>query len=299
MQEFEPSLRALRLFQMIGEGGLVKAAERMGMSQSAASHAIGVLERATGAKLLVRGRGQLRFSNTAERLLPHIRQMLQALEAIREELAAEAGVQRGFLRVAAVPTVASSVIPALLREFAKRYPGIDVTLLEGTDHEVAEWVRHKVSHCGFAALPVAGLDGYPIGKDEWTILVPKREFEGQVQVRLAELRGRRLLLSGGGCEDHILHLFHQARVALPDHLVVRQMDTIHAMVAEELGVSVVPSLALARRPKNVRVLKLSPRRFRTIGLLLPPKLIRSPALERWVDLVTAVCPEILKRVSGW
>ena len=300
MQEFEPSLRTLRLLQMVGEcGGLVKAAGRMGMSQSAASHAIAVLERATTTKLFVRGRGRLRFSNTAARLLPHVRQMLQSFEAIKEELAAEAGVQRGVLRIAAVPSVASTAIPPLLGEFAKRFPGIDARLLEGTDHEVAEWVRRKVTHCGFAALPVTGLDTHEIGKDEWTVLALKNEFGSQAQVKLSQLRGRRLLLSGGGCEAHILRLFQQARIALPEHLVVRQMDTIQAMVSEGLGVSLVPSLTLARRPKNVRVLRLSPRQFRTIGLLLPSNTVPSPALERWVDLVSVSCPGILKRVSVW
>lgn len=287
----------LRLLEILGEGwGVVKAAERMGMSQSGASHALAALERATGARLFVRGAGQLRLSNTGERVLPHVRQMLRSLDAMAEELAAEAGVQRGTLRIAAVPSLASTVIPPLLREFAKRYPGIDVRLLEGTDNEVAEWVRRKVSHCGFAALPVAGLDTVAIGKDEWMILAPGDEFAGQVQTSLKKLNGRKFLLSGGGCEDHIQRLFEQAGSGLPDHLLVRQMDTLQAMVAEGLGVSIVPGLTLVRRPKNTRVVRLAPRRFRTIGLLLAPEAVPSAALERWIDLVRAKLPAVVERI---
>jgi DNA-binding transcriptional LysR family regulator len=44
MQRLEPPIRTLRLLQVIAEGhGLVQAAEKIGMSQSAASHAIAVL----------------------------------------------------------------------------------------------------------------------------------------------------------------------------------------------------------------------------------------------------------------
>jgi len=300
MQDFELSLRALRLLQTIDEsGGMVKAARRMGMSQSAASHAIRSLERTSGAKLFVRGRGALRLSETSSRLLPHVRQIFQGLDAIRDELAAEAGVQQGVIRIAAVPSLASSVIPPLMRRFGKRYPGIEVNLLEGTDQEVAEWVRRRVCQCGFAALPVAGVEAQALGKDEWTILAPAGEFEGQEQSKLSQLSRRRFLLSGGGCEEHILRLFQQEGLDLPDHMLVRQMDTLQAMVAEKLGVSLIPSLCLRQRPKRTRVVRLSPRRFRTIGLLLAPGLIPSPGLSRWIDLVRAEFSSVLKRAIGF
>jgi len=295
MQKLEPPIRTLRLLESMGEGlGLLRAAQRIGMSQSAASHALASLERTLGAKLFARGVGQLRLSSIGEQVLPHVRQILRSVDAIAEEVAAEAGVQRGSLRIAAVPSLASSVIPPLLREFIRRYPGIDVTLLEGTDREVAEWVRCKVSHCGFAALPVPGLSTEPIGRDEWTILAPAKEFNGKTRASLARLSAHKFLLSGGGCEDHIQRLFEEAKVALPDHLLVRQMDTIQAMVAEGLGASIVPSLTLARRPKNVQVLKLVPRQYRVIGLLLAPNTTPSAALQRWIDMVRVRFRSILR-----
>lgn len=299
MHNFEPPLQALRLLQAINEsGGLVKAAEQIGLSQSAASHAAASLERTSGAKLFVRGQGGLRLSETSLRILPHVRQILQALDAIREELAAEAGVQRGAIRIAAVPSLASTVIPVLMGAFGKRYPGVEVSLLEGTDQEVAEWVRRRMCHCGFAALPVAGVATHLLGHDEWTILAPEGEFDGQHRVGLKQLVGRRFLLSGGGCEEHIQRLFEAEGIPLPEHLLVRQMDTLQAMVAERLGVSVVPSLVLGQRPKKTRVLRLSPRRYRSIGLLLPVGVVPSLGLARWIDLIKAEFAGILKRVCS-
>ena len=87
-------------------------------------------------------------------------------------------------------------------------------------------------------------------------------------MKLERLQGHHFLLSGGGCEDHIYRLFEDAGIPLPDHLLVRQMDTIQAMVTERLAVSLVPSLTLTRKPENVRTLGLVPRRYRTIGGLL-------------------------------
>jgi len=221
------------------------------------------------------------------------------LDAIAEEIVSESGVQTGTLRIAVVPSIASSIIPPLLREFAKLYPGIDVSLLEGTDHEVAEWVRQKMSHCGFAALPVPRLNTEPIGRDEWMAIVPANwPDRGQNQMKLERLSERRFLLSGGGCEDHIYRLFSEAQVQLPNHLLVRQMDTLQAMVAEGLGVSLVPSLTLTRKPKEIRAVRLVPRRYRTIGILLAADKAPSPALNRWLDLVRAKAPRVLRETLG-
>jgi DNA-binding transcriptional LysR family regulator len=298
MQKLEPPIRSLRLLQVISEGhGLVQAAERIGMSQSAASHAIAALERSFGVQLFARNSGQLRLSRIGEQILPYVRQILGSLDAITEEVVSESGLQTGTLRVAVVPSVGSSVIPALLREFAKLYPGIDVSLLEGTDHEVAEWVRQKMSHCGFAALPVATANTEAIGRDEWMAIIPASRFEVPNQIKLGRLARHRFLLSGGGCEDHIYLLFEEAQVPLPNHLLVRQMDTLQAMVAEGLGVSLVPSLTLIRKPRNIRAIRLVPRQYRTIGILLPKTdVIPSPALGRWLDLVKAKAPVVLREM---
>ena len=295
MQRLEPPIRALRLLQVIAEGrGLVQAADKIGMSQSAASHAIAALERSFGVQLFARNSGQLRLSRIGEQILPYVRQILGSLDAITEELISESGLQTGTLRIAIVPSIGSSVIPALLREFAKLYPGIDVSLLEGTDHEVAEWVRQKMSHCGFAALPVAMVNTEPIGKDEWMAIVPANRFEVPNQIKLERLARHRFLLSGGGCEDHIYRLFEEAQVPLSNHLLVRQMDTLQAMVAEGLGVSLVPSLTLIRKPRNIRAIRLVPRQYRTLGILLPTDAVPSLALSRWLDLVRTKAPVVLR-----
>src|ERR1700746_2329506 len=127
MQRLEPPIRTLRLLQVIAEGhGLVQAADKIGMSQSAASHAIAALERSFGVQLFARNSGHLRLSRIGEQVLPYVRQILASLDAIAEEIVSESGAQTGTLRIAVVPSIGSSIIPGLLREFAKLYPGLVV-----------------------------------------------------------------------------------------------------------------------------------------------------------------------------
>jgi len=284
MKDFEPSWQVLHLLAaMSDEQGLVRAAQRIGMSQSAASHAIAKLQRTLGAALVSRDRGGLRLSEAGMRLMPHVNQALRSLDAMREEISQLAGVQNGVLRIAAVPSLAGSWVPRIVRKFHTRFPGVEVSLFEGTDNEVADWVVTRVAHAGFAALPVKGLATTEVTRDEWMAVLPKSDEA--LRVSLKTLAKRKFLLSGGGCEAHICRLFNEAGLDLPEsRLLIKQMSTIEAMVSEGLGVSLVPATALAGS-KKVRLVSLTPRRYRSIGLLLPTELKHSAMVTAWTVCV--------------
>ena len=66
-------------------------------------------------------------------------------------------------------------------------------------------------------------------------------------------------------------------------MMVKQMPTIHAMVAEELGVSLIPCLSLAGG-RACRALPLKPRLFRHIGMIRSTSYAPTHAAEagcRW------------------
>lgn len=286
MKKIEPNLRAIKLLASIHRiGGLLQAASIEGMSQSAASHAVRTLERMFGAQLFARGSGPMQLSLAGQSILPHVHQILQSLDGIEQELAAEPGLRTGSLRIAAVPSLASTILPPLMKEFSRQVPEVKVVLHEGSDPEVTEWVRQGLCQCGFAS--TSDLRVQTLGRDEWKVLVPHREWESLTEVKLSQLGRRPFLLSGGGCEAAITALFTQQRLTLPPHTLVRGMDTLQAMVAAGLGIAIVPELCLRRMPKGTKALSLLPRRFRRLSLLLPAKTIASPGLDLWLQTVRA------------
>lgn len=266
MKNPEPSIQALKLLAAVAaEGGLTTAARRLGLSQSGASHALHSLETSLGGTLFVHDPKGLKLSDAGARVLRHVHSILDALEAVRAEMSGLRQMQKGTLRIAAVPTLAATVVPRLMARYHTLYPGIDVFLLEGTDDEVRDWVLAGTAQVGFAALPVPGLHGTELMQDEWLALVPANEFRGRRTISLAGLSRRPFLMSGGGCEPHIRRLFEDAAIECPSHQTVKQLGTIFTMVAGRLGVSVVPSIAVQTAPRGTRILPLAPRRFRRIG----------------------------------
>ncbi len=286
MKKIEPSIQTLKLFNMVAQTGqLTKAARKLKMSQSGASHALNALESNLGVTLFARDREGLTLSEVGRRLLPHVHGLLANLEAIWEEASTLSTVQAGVLRIAAVPSLAATILPPLIKSYSLRFPGIEVSLFEGTDDEVREWLLSGVVHAGFAALPVPDLEEEEIAQDEWIALVPEKKYINKTEISLRTLASQKFLMSGGGCEPHIQRLFLQARVEIPYSTMVKQLPTIEAMVAEDLGVSLVPSLSIRKPMKGIRALQLAPRRFRKIGLLRAKNAPLTPALEAWIELI--------------
>src|SRR5215471_17554183 len=105
VKHLEPSLQQLKLLLAISEHkGLVRAARRMRLSQSAASHALVALEKNVGVNLVTRNRGTLQLTDSGNRLLPHVRQICASVNAIRAEISGVCGLQTGSLRLASVPS---------------------------------------------------------------------------------------------------------------------------------------------------------------------------------------------------
>jgi len=285
MNKAELSIQSLRLFAAVSEEkGLVKAGLRLGMSQSGASHALAALQKNLGATLFVRETTGLRFTETAKRLLPHVRDILKSLDSIRSEASATAGLDHGSLCVSSIPSVAGTILPDLLREYGRRYPGVELSLYEGTDAEVVEWVQQRMADVGFAALPVEGATGIRVISDEWLALIPAHDTHAG-SISLKQLIRRRFLMSEGGCEPMIRELFANANLQIKDVLNVREMTTLKAMVAEGIGVSIIPSLAAPQMTKGVRAVSLVPKKCREVGLILKRPDNLSPSLRAWISLV--------------
>jgi DNA-binding transcriptional LysR family regulator len=287
MKYFEPSLAALRLIpKIVQTGRLTKAANELHMSQSAASHALSSLESQLSCRLFVRVHEGLQLSEAGQRLLPLIEHALSTIERIRAEAVSLTPFETGNLRVAAVPSLLSTILPPILREYGARYPGIDLSIFEGTDDEVHAWIKSGVTHVGFAALPIEGVEAEEVMRDEWLALVPASGFQDRTSITLKELGKNKFLISGGGCERHIQRIFALANVAIRETMVVKEMSTIHAMVAESLGVSLIPRLSLLNSGA-CRSLSLRPRLYRQIGMIRSTNHLDTPPLAAWEKLIRA------------
>ena len=144
------------LAKVVELGSLTRAAEALGCTQSAVSHAINGLEKEFGFAVLTRSRAGVHLTADGERIMPSIRGMLNYEEQLKQTVSAIRGLDFGTVRIGAFTSVAVHWLPGVIKEFQRDYPNVDIKLLNGDYHDVEQWIMEGSVDLGFVHVP-AGL----------------------------------------------------------------------------------------------------------------------------------------------
>lgn len=142
-----PSLQSLRAFAAVAEtGGFTRAAEVLGLTQTAVSHQIAQLEEWLGGRVFVRDRRAVYLTPLGERLLPQVSRSLTALQKVLTS--ARHTSSTGSLRISTTPEFGTQWLAPRLQSFldANRTLRISVALeyrrvdLDGGEADIAIWL---------------------------------------------------------------------------------------------------------------------------------------------------------------
>lgn len=121
-----PPLGAIRVFEAAARlGSFTKAAEELGMTQSAASYQIKVLEERAGTPLFIRKTRQIVLTEAGEQLAPLVS---SAFSTLSDGWFATKGGASGVLSVTTINTFASNWLAVRLGAFQLMYPDLAVKL---------------------------------------------------------------------------------------------------------------------------------------------------------------------------
>lgn len=249
------------LVAVLDSGTISRAAEQVGMTQSAASQALAAMEQTLGVQLFVREARQAVPTAVGVQVLEQARLMLGALQNIRQRVDSAKGLASGTIRLASFPMVLGTLLPPLLQRFRQRHPGIEVVALEVSDHEVEAMLADNLVDVGVVLNPAPERRAHELGRDRWVAVLPMghrlatRGPEGRVS--LAELVCEAFVLATGGCTVNARSIAAEVGLSLADVRVeVREWSSAFALVREGLGVSLVPELTLPKERRGLRVLPL-------------------------------------------
>jgi DNA-binding transcriptional LysR family regulator len=113
---------------LLDEAHVSRAAERLGLSQPAASAALDRCRHLFGDPLLERGRGMMRRTPRAESLRAPIKAILGEVERLIDPPAPDLAALRQNVRVVMADHPAVSIAPGLLAGIARTAPGITLVL---------------------------------------------------------------------------------------------------------------------------------------------------------------------------
>lgn len=135
-------LRRLRYFVEIVDRGSISAASRaLNVAQPALSHHMAELERLSGGALLQRLPRGIRVTEAGQVLLRHARPIIDSVDRAELELRGAIGscAAPQVVHLALIPSLATSLTPALLAAVARDLPWVTLHIVEGrtsTNHQM-------------------------------------------------------------------------------------------------------------------------------------------------------------------
>ncbi|MGP1387963.1 MAG: LysR family transcriptional regulator [Thainema sp.] len=288
----------IKLFQLrafvavVEQGSFGKAAVELELTQSAISHAIAGLETELGVVLFTRGQHGATLTPIGSEIVDHARQMLQHLEQLVNKTQQVRGLEAGQVRVAAIRSLATHWLPQLIAAFKQRYPKIQVTMTRCMNHgEVQAALENGTADVGLMDIfRPQRLDVYELFTDDYIALLPTDAPRRPTAKTDAEFWGliQSYPLILPLPSDNSYTLLREYLAKLPVKLRVayelNEDSAIVSMVAEGLGMTILPYLAAIPIPKEVRIWPLPQPLKRKLGAVLLADGLHSPAIYAFLEM---------------
>ena len=268
------------------QGSFRKAAELLGLTPSAVSHAVSSMEKELGFFVFNRGKNGVMLTNYGERLLPYVNAVLNSDESLQQAVAEFNGLKQGRIKIGCFSSVCTNWMPELIHAFAKSYPAIEMEIFQGTYDDVSYWIKNGVVDVGFLSVSSAGeIPIVPLYKDPLLCVVPKGLRTRQGRMEVEELREYQFVTQRESTDADIQNFMkeHDLNVTSNYH-VVDDLSTV-AMVAHGFGICLMPEMVMQDIPYEVDCFHLKEDAYRIIGLAALDFEAMAPAVRMFYEQV--------------
>ncbi|EPL09451.1 LysR family transcriptional regulator [Pseudomonas sp. CF161] len=285
--------KQLRSFvEVIHQGGFTQAAKTLHISQSAVSKQIAQLEQSLGTPLLDRLGSHIHLTAAGTVVLQRAEGMLRLRNELLSELDDLSQLARGELRLGLPLLGSDALFASLFAEYRRRYPNINVQLLEGGSLNIEQAVLNGELEIGGSLTPKDPLFAYqPFCDEPLDALLPAdHPLAMNAQVRLEELADTPFLLYQRSfvLNDRLLQACQQVGFTPREGGRSGQADFLAALVVAGQGVVLLPSV-VARglvRPGLVRLTLQAPDYLRwDIAFIWRQGAYLSKAAQAWLALL--------------
>jgi DNA-binding transcriptional LysR family regulator len=255
-----------------------RAAETLFLTQPAVTRQIAALESELHTRLFDRFGRTVRLTAAGETLHRYAEQVLRLAREARDAVTDTEKGSHGRLSVGASSTLATYVLPPLLRRFRESYPHVEISISTGVSARVVEMVRDGEADVGLvtteAGIPGNGLVTSLLTNYETGAVVPPgHPLAERERISAAELGSFPLILmeTGTNLRAYADGLLEAAGI---DGQVAMELDNVEAikrMIEAGLGISLLPMVAVRAEVVGGRLVVLPltdvPRGHRRIALV--------------------------------
>src|SRR5256885_5546801 len=148
-------IHQLRYFCAVARtGSFTRAAQHEHVAQPSLSQQIRKLEDELDTKLFDRLGREVRLTQLGEAFLPRAEGILRQLDESKLEIQEMAGAEQGKLDIGAIPTIAPYFLPPHLTSFARKFPRVQISVVEEVTAELLNLVNRGAIDLALLALPL-------------------------------------------------------------------------------------------------------------------------------------------------
>jgi DNA-binding transcriptional LysR family regulator len=284
--------RQLKAFALAARfGSFGQAASALCVTQPSLSVLIRELEHDLGMPLFERTTRTCHMTSAGASLYQEIHPVLHNLEEVYHHAKEISAGRRGRLSIAAVPSLAFGIITEVLGKFHRLYPGVRIQMREELNVSVVKAVNQNEVELGVACMFVddSEVTFTPLFKDRLMVVTPGGHPAMLAPLTWQSMEEYPLILLGSGSAEHALQ---QSKSNVTPAFEVTHMGTAVAMVRHGMGITVIPSSALAAL--NMEGLQCAPMPGdlgrRNIGVLHRSRKSLSAAALAFIDLLRSTAP---------
>lgn len=299
-------VRHIKAFVAVARlGSFTKAAAEVNVSQPALTVQIRQLEESLGVRLFDRNKRHVVLTQAGRDLLPALQRVLAELDAVMSVSHDLAGLRRGSVSVATLPSVAAGLLPIAIRRFAADHPNIDVKVSDVVAERIIQLVKAEEVDFGIGSRvgPDRDVEVIDFLCDRMCAFFPAdHPLNGRRPLLLKDIVAYPLILTARGTSVRSLveRALEKEGLEISLSCEANYMSTAVGMVRAGLGVSVLPESAVDAT--SCEGIVVEPIRaaglVRRIGFIRKAGRSLSPAAERFAALLREVAGPTLAHFSS-
>ncbi|MDW7712634.1 MAG: LysR family transcriptional regulator, partial [Deferrisomatales bacterium] len=260
------NLHQLRAFYLAARNlSITRAAEELMVTPPAVSMQVKQLEESLSLRLLFRDGNSLRLTEVGRSLCVRCESIFSQVEALEDYIQEISRARSGVLRLGCPETPAKYVMPRLIQEFKKAYPGIRIVLDQGTSTDMIHSIlnqRNELAITQKSRSEEKRLKVKTFGAEELLLIAASNTRTPPAdRVSVTQLAAVPVILpqEGSAAREVILDYFQRFEVVPNVVLESASLEITKMAVAQNMGVSFIVRSAVRS--------ELEDRRIKTIDVL--------------------------------
>ena len=264
-----------------------KVAKQIGYSQSAISQTIKSLEQELGVILIDRKKDGITLTSDGKEFLPYLQSIYRAECALKQKQKELTGLENSIIRIGTFTSVSRNILPHLMKQFKKIYPGVNFILKQGDYTSIQKWVQTEIVDFGFVnSNAVKGIKVEILYEDELlAVLPPNHSLIEYKSISLKQLASEPFILLDEGDYSVIMNAFQKINQTPQIEYEVYDDYSILAMVRQGLGVSAMYRLVLNGFEKGLQIRPIKEKPMRPVALAWKNEHTMSLASRRFMDFI--------------